>query len=138
MTQAKAHMRDIIDATLAEFPHLDRLMILSPRRDRATARPRMVAMALSVELGRRSLPQVGMYYGGRDHTTVMHAMRFVAALCQTDAAFAASVATIKDRIAALMSGDGGYGYRERLRQSVLADPQLRASAEKAAQLGEQP
>lgn len=53
--------------------------MLSDRRSRYVARPRQLAMALSRELTSRSLPEIGRFFGNRDHTTVMHAIRQVEA-----------------------------------------------------------
>jgi chromosomal replication initiator protein len=60
----------------------------SARRARAVARPRQVAMYLSKQLTARSLPEIGRKFGGRDHTTVMHAVRKVEELRGHDGAFA--------------------------------------------------
>jgi chromosomal replication initiator protein len=60
----------------------------SARRSRAIARPRQVAMYLCKQLTARSLPEIGRKFGGRDHTTVMHAVRKVDELCAKDGAFA--------------------------------------------------
>jgi len=60
----------------------------SPRRARAVARPRQVAMYLAKQLTPRSLPEIGRKFGGRDHTTVMHAVRKVEELRAQDQAFA--------------------------------------------------
>ncbi len=60
----------------------------SARRARAIARPRQVAMYLAKQLTSRSLPEIGRKFGGRDHTTVMHAVRKVEELCAQDAVFA--------------------------------------------------
>src|SRR5690606_39957237 len=49
--------------------------MLSKRRSRSVARPRQVAMALAKELTNHSLPEIGEAFGGRDHTTVLHACR---------------------------------------------------------------
>ena len=54
--------------------------LLSKRRNRSVARPRQIAMALSKELTNHSLPEIGEAFGGRDHTTVLHACRKVKAL----------------------------------------------------------
>lgn len=54
--------------------------MLSKRRSRSVARPRQVAMALSKELTNHSLPEIGDAFGGRDHTTVLHACRKIAQL----------------------------------------------------------
>ncbi len=56
----------------------------SKRRNRSVARPRQVAMALAKELTNHSLPEIGNEFGGRDHTTVLHACRKVAALLESD------------------------------------------------------
>ena len=58
--------------------------LLSKRRSRSIARPRQVAMALAKELTNHSLPEIGDAFGGRDHTTVLHAHRKVADLRQND------------------------------------------------------
>ena len=63
----------------------------SARRARAVARPRQVAMYLAKQLTSRSLPEIGRKFGGRDHTTVMHAVKKVEQLCETDAGFADDV-----------------------------------------------
>jgi len=63
----------------------------SARRARAVARPRQVAMYLSKQLTSRSLPEIGRAFGGRDHTTVMHAVRKVEELVKLDTAFAEDV-----------------------------------------------
>ncbi len=67
----------------------------SARRARAVARPRQVAMYLSKHLTSRSLPEIGRKFGGRDHTTVMHAVRKVEELRDTDAAFAEDLELLK-------------------------------------------
>ncbi len=63
----------------------------SARRSRAVARPRQVAMYLSKQLTSRSLPEIGRAFGGRDHTTVMHAVRKIEELVKLDSAFAEDV-----------------------------------------------
>jgi chromosomal replication initiator protein len=59
--------------------------LLSKRRVRSLARPRQMAMALSKELTEHSLPEIGEAFGGRDHTTVLHACRTIKKLSETDA-----------------------------------------------------
>jgi len=56
----------------------------SRKRSRQIARPRQMAMALAKELTPMSLPEIGDAFGGRDHTTVLHAQRKIKALLQTD------------------------------------------------------
>ena len=63
----------------------------SARRARSVARPRQVAMYLAKQLTSRSLPEIGRKFGGRDHTTVMHAVRKVEELREHDRAFAEDV-----------------------------------------------
>jgi len=63
----------------------------SARRARAVARPRQVAMYLAKQLTARSLPEIGRKFGGRDHTTVMHAVRKVDELRSTDRGFAEDI-----------------------------------------------
>ena len=58
--------------------------LLSRRRSRNIARPRQMAMALAKELTEHSLPEIGDAFGGRDHTTVLHACRKIGELCDTD------------------------------------------------------
>nr|WP_242667293.1 chromosomal replication initiator protein DnaA [Parendozoicomonas haliclonae] len=77
-----------IQRTVAEYYKIKISDILSKRRSRSVARPRQIAMALSKELTNHSLPEIGDAYGGRDHTTVLHACRKVKQLCETDAEIA--------------------------------------------------
>jgi len=67
----------------------------SARRARAVARPRQVAMYLAKQLTARSLPEIGRKFGGRDHTTVMHAVRKVDELRTTDASFSDDVELLR-------------------------------------------
>ncbi|KZN57069.1 chromosomal replication initiation protein [Pseudoalteromonas luteoviolacea CPMOR-2] len=68
---------DNIQRTVAEYYRIRVSDLLSKRRSRSVARPRQVAMALSKELTNHSLPEIGDAFGGRDHTTVLHACRKV-------------------------------------------------------------
>jgi chromosomal replication initiator protein len=74
--------------TVAEYYKVKVADILSKRRSRSIARPRQMAMALSKELTNHSLPEIGDHFGGRDHTTVIHACRKVKELIQDDSDFA--------------------------------------------------
>ena len=74
-----------IQKTVAEYYKIRVADILSKRRNRSIARPRQVAMALSKELTTHSLPEIGDAFGGRDHTTVIHACRKISELKITDA-----------------------------------------------------
>ena len=71
---------DNIQRTVAEYYKIKVADLLSKRRNRSVARPRQIAMALSKELTNHSLPEIGDAYGGRDHTTVLHACRKIKAL----------------------------------------------------------
>ncbi len=64
-----------IQKTVAEYYKLRVAELLSKRRSRSVARPRQVAMALAKELTTHSLPEIGDAFGGRDHTTVLHACK---------------------------------------------------------------
>lgn len=68
---------DNIQKTVAEYYKIKVADLLSKRRNRSVARPRQIAMALSKELTNHSLPEIGDAFGGRDHTTVLHACRKV-------------------------------------------------------------
>ncbi|MCE0733794.1 chromosomal replication initiator protein DnaA [Halomonas sp. G15] len=68
---------DNIQRTVAEYYKIKLADLLSKRRSRSVARPRQVAMALAKELTNHSLPEIGDAFGGRDHTTVLHACRKV-------------------------------------------------------------
>jgi len=69
--------------------------MLSPRRARAVARPRQMAMYLSKTLTSKSLPDIGRRFGGRDHTTVIHAVRTIEKLKETDAQIAEDVELLR-------------------------------------------
>jgi chromosomal replication initiator protein len=73
-----------IQKTVAEYYKIRIADLLSKRRSRSIARPRQVAMALAKELTNHSLPEIGDAFGGRDHTTVLHACRRVKELRETD------------------------------------------------------
>ncbi len=69
-----------IQKTVAEYYKIKVADLLSKRRSRSVARPRQLAMALAKELTNHSLPEIGDAFGGRDHTTVLHACRKIAEL----------------------------------------------------------
>jgi len=71
---------DNIQRTVAEYYNIKISDILSKRRNRTIARPRQMAMSLAKELTNHSLPEIGEAFGGRDHTTVLHACRKIAEL----------------------------------------------------------
>lgn len=73
-----------IQKTVAEYFKIKISDLLSKRRSRSVARPRQVAMALAKELTNHSLPEIGEAFGGRDHTTVLHAHRKIQELKETN------------------------------------------------------
>jgi len=84
LIQDKQVTLDNIQRTVAEYYKLRVADLLSKRRSRSIARPRQVAMALAKELTQHSLPEIGDAFGGRDHTTVLHACRKIAELCREE------------------------------------------------------
>jgi chromosomal replication initiator protein len=76
---------DNIQRTVAEYYSIKTSDLLSKRRSRTIARPRQMAMALAKELTNHSLPEIGEAFGGRDHTTVLHACRKIAELKELSA-----------------------------------------------------
>jgi chromosomal replication initiator protein len=95
----RAHDRritiDEIQRKVAEHYNLRMTDMHSARRARNVARPRQVAMFLAKQLTARSLPEIGRKFGGRDHTTVMHAVRKVEELMNDDAQIAQDVDVIR-------------------------------------------
>ena len=73
-----------IQKTVADYYQLTLSNLLSMNRSRSLARPRQMAMALAKELTEHSLPEIGKAFGGRDHTTVLHACRTIRDLCLID------------------------------------------------------
>ena len=73
-----------IQKTAADYYQLRLADLLSKKRSRSIARPRQMAMALAKELTEHSLPEIGDAFGGRDHTTVLHACRTIREMRETD------------------------------------------------------
>ncbi len=84
-----------IQKRVAEHYNIKLSEMHSARRSRAIARPRQVAMYLAKQLTSRSLPEIGRKFGGRDHTTVMHAVKKVDELRASDAGFAEDVELLR-------------------------------------------
>ena len=76
---------DNIQRTVAEYYKIKVADLLSKRRTRSITRPRQMAMALAKELTNHSLPEIGDAFGGRDHTTVLHACKKIVELQENDA-----------------------------------------------------
>jgi chromosomal replication initiator protein len=75
---------DNIQKTVADYYKIKVAEMYSKKRVRSLARPRQIAMALAKELTPMSLPEIGEAFGGRDHTTVLHACRKVQQLIEAD------------------------------------------------------
>jgi chromosomal replication initiator protein len=84
-THAQAITIANIQKITAEYFNVRLQDLLSKRRVRSLARPRQIAMTLSKELTEHSLPEIGEAFGGRDHTTVMHACKTIRKFVETDA-----------------------------------------------------
>jgi len=82
--QQKMVTLENIQKTVADFYKLRVADLLSKRRSRNIARPRQMAMAIAKELTNHSLPEIGDAFGGRDHTTVLHAIRKIKELRESD------------------------------------------------------
>ena len=87
----------IIDLACVRF-NLTLAMMLSNRRQREIVRPRQIAMWLCHVHTRLSLPQIGRKFGGRDHTTVLHAIRKIDELRQVDANITAAIAELESEL----------------------------------------
>ncbi|MCL7744964.1 chromosomal replication initiator protein DnaA [Guyparkeria hydrothermalis] len=81
---AKMITLDNIQRTVAKYYNVKIQDLTGSRRTRSIARPRQVAMALAKELTSHSLPEIGESFGGRDHTTVLHAVRKIEELRESD------------------------------------------------------
>lgn len=73
-----------IQKTVSDYYRIKLIDLLSKKRNRAFARPRQIAMCLARELTHLSLPEIGNAFGGRDHSTVLHACKTIEALRNTD------------------------------------------------------
>ncbi len=97
-TEHKRITVDEIQKTVAEYYTLCMTDLLSSRRVRSVARPRQIAMYLAKILTTRSLPDLGRRFGGRDHTTVIHAIRKIESLMESDEAILADIDQLKARL----------------------------------------
>jgi chromosomal replication initiator protein len=82
--QGRAVSIENIQKTVAEYYNIRLSDLSSKSRTRSVARPRQIAMALAKDLTSKSLPEIGRAFGGRDHTTVIHACKTVVKLIDTD------------------------------------------------------
>ena len=107
--QARLILRDLLQAgekritisdiqrKTAKYYDISLNDLLSARRQRSIARPRQIAMFLAKQLTPRSLPDIGRRFGGRDHTTVLHALRRVEALIASDRRIESDVANLRQQ-----------------------------------------
>lgn len=84
-----------IQKQVASYYNIRTADMFSARRSRTVARPRQIAMYLSKDLTTFSYPEIGRRFGGRDHTTIMHAVRKVGDLLRDDAEIADDISTLK-------------------------------------------
>jgi chromosomal replication initiator protein len=87
-----------IQRVVARQYNVSRADLLSSRRTANVVRPRQVAMYLAKTLTLRSLPEIGRRFGGRDHTTVLHAVRKIENLVNTDSALAEEIELLKRQL----------------------------------------
>jgi chromosomal replication initiation ATPase DnaA len=85
-------------AVLIEYPYITMVDLKAHRRTANVVLPRQIAMYLAKTLTGKSLPEIGRRTGGRDHTTVMHAVRKIEGMIKVDANFAAMIERIKENI----------------------------------------
>jgi chromosomal replication initiator protein len=85
---------DDILQVIGRHYNVSRTDLLSPRRDRSIVRPRQVGMYLAKKLTSRSLPEIGKRFGGRDHSTVLHAVRKIEGMLGKDDGLAREVALL--------------------------------------------
>ena len=90
---------DEIQIKVADYYRIKLHEMHTARRSRDVARPRQVAMYLVKRLTSRSFPDIGKNFGGRDHTTVMHAVKNIEKLIQTDKTIAEDVKTLENMLA---------------------------------------
>ncbi len=89
---------DEIQRKVAEHYNVRLSDLIGPKRLRAIARPRQVAMYLSKQMTHRSLPEIGKRFGGRDHTTIMHGVRKIEELMATDSQLADDLQLLKRQL----------------------------------------
>ena len=87
-----------IQRVVARHYNVSKADLLSSRRTRTIVRPRQIAMYLAKVLTPRSLPEIGRRFGGRDHTTVLHAVRKIEGLIEGDKALAEEIELLKRMI----------------------------------------
>lgn len=89
---------DEIQREVCNYFHIKLRDMVGPKRHRAIAHPRMVSMYLARKLTRMSFPEIGARYGGKDHSTVISAVRKIERLCREDETIRAEVEAIESRL----------------------------------------
>ena len=87
-----------IISEVAQFFHLKRTDLLGKRRHKSVAHPRQVGMYLTRQNTKHSLEEIGAHFGGRDHTTVMHAVRTISKKCKDDTELLSQIRTLETRL----------------------------------------
>nr|MCX3323001.1 chromosomal replication initiator protein DnaA [Bacillus paranthracis] len=96
--QEKKVKIDNIQKVVADFYRIRVKDLTSNQRSRNIARPRQIAMSLARELTSHSLPEIGNAFGGRDHTTVMHAVKAITKLRQSNTSISDDYELLLDKI----------------------------------------
>jgi chromosomal replication initiator protein len=91
-------MEDVEEAVAARF-HMKIGELKSKRRSKTLVHPRQIAMYLCRELTNASFPEIGRHFGGKDHTTIIHACKQITKAKETDATLTATLKSLKDQIA---------------------------------------
>lgn len=89
-----------IQHAVCAFYQISKLDITSARREAKIVRPRQVAMYLSRIMTTRTFPDIGRFFGGRDHTTVIHAVRKITSLIESDKDFSDQIEAVKAAVLA--------------------------------------
>ncbi len=87
-----------IISEVAQFFHLKRTDLLGKRRHKSVAHPRQIGMYLTRQNTKHSLEEIGAHFGGRDHTTVMHAVRTISKKCKDDPELLSQIRTLETRL----------------------------------------
>jgi hypothetical protein len=87
-----------VQVVVGAYYRISTMDIRSARRTQNIVRPRQIAMYLARKLTSKTMPEIGRYFGGRDHTTVLHAVRKMEALLETNPILAGEVAELTRRL----------------------------------------
>ncbi len=87
-----------IISEIMQFYHIKRADLLGKRRHKSIAHPRQIGMYLTRQNTKHSLEEIGAHFGGRDHTTVMHAVRTISKKCKDDQELLAQIRTLESRL----------------------------------------